>query len=193
MCQFCLSKFANVSRIISYSKHIWQVVQSGAKRKSCKRKKNTTRGTPFVLVLSNNRLEKVPFVSVLHTSSKRLLLSNQDKGCTPSVAHSLALPLGPALHNLWIYLFPMPAYFQIYLNFNTSYQKKCILHYRVDAICPLFLYFHFRGSLRLLFSCPVSYMPITMPCLWRRVSAIPHNHTPKMILRSAIFSTLKIW
>ena len=53
-------------------------------------------------LLSNNRLEKVPFVSVLHTSSNRLLLSNQDKGYTPSVAHSLPLPLGPALLNLWI-------------------------------------------------------------------------------------------
>ena len=52
-------------------------------------------------LLSNNRLEKVPFVSVLHTSSNRSLLSNQDKGCTPSVAHSLPLPLGPALLNLW--------------------------------------------------------------------------------------------
>ena len=56
---------------------------------------------PLSWLLSNNRLEKVPFVSVLHTSSNRLLLSNQDKGCTPSVAHSLALPLGPALLNLW--------------------------------------------------------------------------------------------
>ena len=51
-------------------------------------------------LLSNNRLEKVPVVSVPHTSSNRLLLSNQDKGCTPSVAHSLPLPLGPALLNL---------------------------------------------------------------------------------------------
>ena len=34
------------------------------------------------------------------TFSSRLLLSNQDKGCTPSVAHSLPLPLGPALLNL---------------------------------------------------------------------------------------------
>ena len=34
------------------------------------------------------------------TFSSRLLLSNQDKGCTPSVAHSL--PLGPALLNLSI-------------------------------------------------------------------------------------------
>ena len=56
---------------------------------------------PLTWLLSNNRLEKVPFVSVLHTSSSRLLLSNQDKGCTPSVAHSLPLPLGPALLNLW--------------------------------------------------------------------------------------------
>ena len=28
------------------------------------------------------------------TFSSRLLLSNQDKGCTPSVAHSLPLPPG---------------------------------------------------------------------------------------------------
>ena len=62
-----------------------------------------TRGTILCpWLLSNNWLEKVPFVSVLHTSSNRLLLSNQDKGCTPSVAHSLPLPLGPALLNLWI-------------------------------------------------------------------------------------------
>ena len=40
-------------------------------------------------------------LSVSHTSSNRLLLINQDKGCTHSVAHALALPLGPALHNLW--------------------------------------------------------------------------------------------
>ena len=56
---------------------------------------------PLSWLLSSNRLEKVPFVSVPHTSSNRLLLSNQDKGCTPSVAHSLPLPLGPALLNLW--------------------------------------------------------------------------------------------
>ena len=56
---------------------------------------------PLSWLPSNNRLEKVPFVSVPHTSSNRLLLSNQDKGCTPCVAHSLGLPLGPALLNLW--------------------------------------------------------------------------------------------
>ena len=56
---------------------------------------------PLSWLLSNNWLEKVPFLSLLHTSSNRLLLSNQDKGCTPSVAHSLPLPLGPALLNLW--------------------------------------------------------------------------------------------
>ena len=68
---------------------------------------------PLTWLLSNNRLEKVPFVSVLHTSSNRLLLSNQDKGCTPSVAHSLPLPLGPALLNLWIM-------FQKMLNWSCS-------------------------------------------------------------------------
>ena len=64
---------------------------------------------PLSWLLSNNRLEKVPFVSVLHTSSNGLLLSNQDKGCTPSVAHSLLLPLGPALLNLWTLLERMRA------------------------------------------------------------------------------------
>ena len=63
---------------------------------------------PLSWLLSNNRLEKVPVVNVPHTSSNRLLLSNQDKGCTPSVAHSLPLPLGPALLNLssstWCYV-----------------------------------------------------------------------------------------
>ena len=59
---------------------------------------------PLSWLLSNNRLEKVPFVSVPNTSSNRLLLSNQVKGCTPSVAHSLALPLGPALLNIWTVL-----------------------------------------------------------------------------------------
>ena len=62
---------------------------------------SNTEVHPLSWLLSNNRLEKVPFVSVLHTSSSRLLLSNQNKGCTPSVAHSLPLPLGPALLNLW--------------------------------------------------------------------------------------------
>ena len=56
---------------------------------------------PLSWLLSNNRLENVAFVSVPHISSNRLLPSNQDKGCTPNVAHSLALPLGPTLLNLW--------------------------------------------------------------------------------------------
>ena len=56
---------------------------------------------PLSWLLSNNRLEKVPVVSVPHISSNQLLLSNQDKRCTPSVAHSLPLPLGPPLLNLW--------------------------------------------------------------------------------------------
>ena len=62
---------------------------------------SNTRVHPLSWSLSNNRLEKVPFVSVPHTSSNRLLLNTQDKGCTPSVAHSLAFPLGPAMLNLW--------------------------------------------------------------------------------------------
>ena len=76
----------------------WQVEQKPGGRE---REWATLGVHPLSWLLSNNRLEKVPFVSVPHTSSNRLLLSNQDKGCTPSVAHSLPLPLGPALLNLW--------------------------------------------------------------------------------------------
>ena len=79
--------------------HNWQVEQKLGGRG---REWATLGVHPLSWLLSNNRLEKVPFVSVSHASSNRLLLSNQDKGCTPSVAHSLALPLGPALLNLWI-------------------------------------------------------------------------------------------
>ena len=56
---------------------------------------------PLSWLLSNNRLEEVCGTLTTGTFSSRLLLSNQDKGCTPSVAHSLPLPLGPALLNLW--------------------------------------------------------------------------------------------
>ena len=73
-----------------------------SKNRGKRKRMSNTRGHPLSWLLSNNRLEKVPFVSVPHTSSNRLLLSNQDKGCTPSVAHFLPLPLGPALLNLWM-------------------------------------------------------------------------------------------
>ena len=56
---------------------------------------------PLSWLLSNNRLEELCGTLTTGTFSSRLLLSNQDKGCTPSVAHSLPLPLGPALLNLW--------------------------------------------------------------------------------------------
>ena len=55
---------------------------------------------PLSWLLSNNRLEEVCSTLTMGTFSSRLLLSNQDKGCTPSVAHSLPLPLGPTLLNL---------------------------------------------------------------------------------------------
>ena len=45
-------------------------------------------------LISNNRLEEVCGTLTKVTFSSRLLLSNQDKGCTPSVAHSLPLPPG---------------------------------------------------------------------------------------------------
>ena len=49
---------------------------------------------PLSWLLSNNRLEEVCGTLTEDTFSSRLLLSNQDKGCTPSVAHSLPLPPG---------------------------------------------------------------------------------------------------
>ena len=60
---------------------------------------------PLSWLLSNNRLEEVCSTLTKGTFSSRLLLSNQDKGCrpTPSVAHSLPLPLSPALLNLLPY------------------------------------------------------------------------------------------
>ena len=48
---------------------------------------------PLSWLLSNNRLEEVCGTLTKGTFSSRLLLSNQDKGCTPSVARSLPLPL----------------------------------------------------------------------------------------------------
>ena len=76
---------------------------------------------PLSWLISNNQLETVPLVSVPHTSSNRLLRSNQDKGCTPSVAHSLALPLGPALLNLW----------------SVCMDKSCVSHFwdSIQNIC----------------------------------------------------------
>ena len=50
---------------------------------------------PLSWLLSNNRLEEVCGTLTKGTFSSRLLLSNQDKGRTPSVAHSLPLPLPP--------------------------------------------------------------------------------------------------
>ena len=61
----------------------------------------TTLGVhPLSWLLNNNRLEEVCGTLTKGTFSSRLLLSNQDKGCTPSVVLPLVLPLGPALHNL---------------------------------------------------------------------------------------------
>ena len=78
---------------------------------------SNTRVHPLSWLLSNNRLERVPFVSVPHTSSNRLLVSNQDKGSTHSVAHSLALPLGSALLNLW--------------NVNATLQNSIVVSLRI--------------------------------------------------------------
>ena len=56
---------------------------------------------PLSWLLSNNRLEEVCGTLTKGTFSSRLLLSNQNKGCTPSVAHSLPLPLPPDFCLAW--------------------------------------------------------------------------------------------
>ena len=80
----------------------WQVEQKPGGRGRA-REWATLGVHPLSWLLSNNQLEEVCGTLTKGTFSSRLLLSNQDKGCTPSVAHSLPLPLGPALLNLWIY------------------------------------------------------------------------------------------
>ena len=55
---------------------------------------------PLSWLLSNNWLEEMCGTLTKFTSSNRLLLTNQDKGCTPSIALLLALAPGPALRNL---------------------------------------------------------------------------------------------
>ena len=56
---------------------------------------NTIGVHPLSWLLSSNRLEEVCGTLTKGTFSSPLLLSNQDKGCTLSVAHSLHLPLPP--------------------------------------------------------------------------------------------------
>ena len=81
---------------------------------------------PLSWLLSNNRLEEVCSTLTKGTFSSRLLLSNQDKGCIrgciPSVAHSLPLPLGPALLNL-------------------STNAESMIHYHVNVLG------HFKSTL----------------------------------------------
>ena len=60
---------------------------------------------PLCWLLSNNRLEEVCGTLTKGTFSSRLLLSNQDKGCTLSVAHSLPLPLPPGFCSTCLVLF----------------------------------------------------------------------------------------
>ena len=66
---------------------------------------------PLSWLLSNNRLEEVCSTLTKGTFSSRLLLSNQVKGCSPSGAHSLPLPLGPVLLNLSTMLWVQGAHF----------------------------------------------------------------------------------
>ena len=104
--------FRNVSTTVNmYGVFVWLVQGSYAETYTVQRfsragprgrgREWATLGVhPLSWLLSNNRLEEVCSTLTKGTSSNRLLLSNQDKRSTPSVAHSLPLPLGPALLNL---------------------------------------------------------------------------------------------
>ena len=56
----------------------------------------------MVRLLSNKHLGEVHRNVTKCTSPNHLLLSNQDKGSTPSLAHSLTLPHDPGLLNVSI-------------------------------------------------------------------------------------------
>ena len=72
---------------------LWKIIQrfSRAGPRGRAREWATLGVHPLSWLLSNNRLEDVCGTFTKGTFSSRLLLSNQDKGCTPSVAHSLPL------------------------------------------------------------------------------------------------------
>ena len=79
---------------------IQRLCRAGPRGRARAREGATLGVHPLSWLLSNNRLEEVCGTLTKGTFSSRLLLSNQDKGCTPSVLLPLVLPLGPALHNL---------------------------------------------------------------------------------------------
>ena len=82
---------------------------------------------PLSWLLSNTRLEEVCSTLTKGTFSSRLLLSNQDKGCTHSVAHSLPLPLDPALLNLSsVYYLRVMGFANIFLPADIRIEGKGI-------------------------------------------------------------------
>ena len=96
LCAISVWKF----HVNAYSPAKWlrQTVQrlSRAEPRGRAREWATLGVQPLSWLLSNNRLEEVSSTLTKGTFSSRLLLSNQDKRCTPSVAHSLLLPLPPS-------------------------------------------------------------------------------------------------
>ena len=87
---------------------------------------------PLSWVLSNNRLEEVCGTLTKGTFSSRLLQSNQDKGCTPSVAHSLPLPLPPSFCSTCLIYqcaigSEMPSKIVQNLNDNTNFAPQTLM------------------------------------------------------------------
>ena len=78
----------------THAKTIQRLSRAGPRGKA--REWATLGVHPFSWLLSNNRLEEVCGTLTKGIFSSRLLLSNQDKECTPSVALSLLLPLPPS-------------------------------------------------------------------------------------------------
>ena len=77
----CLFFFYHQSRLNNLSLQLDDTSRVGPRGRG--REWATLGEHPLTWLLSNNRLEKVPFVSVLHTSSNRLLLSNQKQRMYP--------------------------------------------------------------------------------------------------------------
>ena len=90
----------------------------------------------------NSWLEKVWSTLTKCTLFNWLLLSNQDKGCTWSVSHLLPLPLGPTLHNIWIY------WEAIQIHHTYIYCWEAILKYCI------YMYITFFGTYKYI-QCPI--------------------------------------
>ena len=125
LCLWGLCKFGYVVMETSWHKTIEMLSKPG----SCGRAREWRRlgVEPLTQLLSNKWLGEVPFVELLCTSPNRMLLSNQNKGSTPSLAHSLVLPHDPGLHNLTNVFSTGIVNFDAHFSFQFQYGNRCII------------------------------------------------------------------